>query len=147
MHTDESRFGGCFITVLYAMNVSMLGVTLFVVFGITHENIKGGITFVRSVAGIVKRGSHTSSDEDSADDRFGRGEQDIENGLRRALKGKVNEGRRGGRASMNTNHSAPLAQELSDVSDGKKGVVKTHLGTKIGIKLGGIKAPIGDCGR
>jgi|NorSeaMetagenome_1021524.scaffolds.fasta_scaffold71416_1 hypothetical protein len=127
---------------MYAMNVALLGVTLFIVFGITHENIKGGVMLFRSVAGIVML---RSSQEASNDSRYREDDDDVENGLREALKGKVNEGRKGKRADRETNHSAPLAQELSGGLSDRKGVVKTHLGTKIGVNLGGIKAPIEDC--
>ena len=103
--------------------------------------------FWRSVTDMVKRGS--SEEMQSAHTSYKGGEMveealDIENGIRQALKGKINQGRKGGRASVKTNHSALLAQELPGTRD-QKGMIKTHLGTKIGVNLGGIKAPIEDC--
>ncbi|GMH84993.1 hypothetical protein TrVE_jg5115 [Triparma verrucosa] len=147
---DES----CILTMIYAVNTSLIGTYIAMVFGVTRENIKAAKYYYRAwrsgtgsgfgssawtesdlTSPMVEPNEKTGSGGDRGDRHQLINAEDLEDGLKENLaKNRANGGGLAGPATS-----------LGGTRRASSNVVKTHLGTKIDARLGLIHSPMEDC--
>mmetsp|Transcript_7800 Transcript_7800/g.16288 ORF Transcript_7800/g.16288 Transcript_7800/m.16288 type:complete len:553 (+) Transcript_7800:204-1862(+) len=146
----------CVLTLMYAVNTSLIGTYISLVFGVTRENVKAARYYYRKwrnpdssalepwstsdlTSPMVEAGSDQASGATAGPRQMNAG-VDLEAGLAANLAkaGKKNKLKGKGLAGPATSltHAGKAASA---------NVVKTHLGTAIDARLGIINSPAGNC--